>query len=545
MSKVAHYLQEHLIGEVMTSADARRYFATDTSILTLTPAIIVYPHNENDVRKTARFTWQLAERGRIIPMTARGSGTDQAGAAIGSGIIVVFPAHMNKILELDPKTGSVAVQPGLNYGKLQQTLQTHGRFLPPFPASVEYSTIGGAMGNNAAGEKTIKYGATRDFVRSLRVVLANGEVIETRRLNKREVSKKMGQGSMEGNIYRALDKLIEENKELVKKSELDVSKNSAGYALAKVKQKDGSMDLTPLFIGAQGTLGIITEAIIDTEPYNPTTTLVVASFDDIDRAAKAILDIRKLSDIPSAMEMVDGNLLEFIDAHNPNQLKGTIEKPFHKIMLLVEFDNFNARVQKRMAKKTRKIVEDYGGNCQVETNPEQQDHLWRIRHSAASVTAYSDNNAKALPIIEDGIVPVEKFVEYISGAYALFARYNLTVAVWGHAGNANLHMQPFLDLSQLGDRQKLFKLLDEYHQLVIGLGGSTNGEHGDGRIRGPYLRQLYGEETYEIFRAVKQICDPYGTLNPGVKVNVTVEDLKPMLRQEYSIQHLYDHMPRT
>jgi FAD/FMN-containing dehydrogenase len=452
---------------------------------------------------------------------------------------------MNKILELDPKTGSVAFQPGLNYGKLQQTLKTHGRFLPPFPASMEYCTLGGAMGNNAAGQNSVKYGSTRDFVRGLRVVLANGEVIETGRLNKRDLSKKMGQNSMEGMIYRELDKLIEEHKDAVAATKLDVSKNSAGYDMSDVKQKDGSFDLTPLIIGSQGTLGIITEAVIDTEAYNPATTLLVASFDDVERSAKAILDIRKLSDVPSAMEMVDGNLLNFIDEHNPNQLKGTIEKPFHKIMLLVEFDNFNPRLQKRMAKKTKKIIEDYGGSCQTETDPEKQDHLWRIRHSAASVTAYSDNNSKALPIIEDGIVPVEKFVEYLSGAYSIFEKYGLQVAVWGHAGNANLHMQPFLDLGQLGDRQKLFRIMEEYHQLVMSLGGSTTGEHGDGRLRAPYLRQLFGEEVYELFVATKKIFDPYNTMNPGVKVGVTLDDLKPMLRQEYSMKHLYDHMPRT
>ncbi len=545
MSKVAHYLQEHLVGEVMTSADARRYFSTDTSVLTLTPAIVVYPHNENDVRKTARFTWQLAERGRVIPMTARGAGTDQAGAAIGSGIVMVFPAHMNKILELDPKTGTVALQPGLNYGKLQQTLQTHGRFLPPFPASIEYSTLGGAIGNNAAGEKSIKYGSTRDFVKSLRVVLANGEVIETRRLNKRELSKKLGLSSFEGDVYRAVDKLIEENKDLIKQTKLNVSKNSAGYAMDDIKRKDGSFDLTPLFIGSQGTLGIVTEAIVETEAYNPATTLVVASFNDIERASKAIAELGKLPDKPSALEMVDSNLLNFIDGHNPNQLKGVLSKPFPRIILLVEFDNFNSRVQKRMAKKAKKIIDEYSGTAQIETDPEIQEHLWKIRHSAASVTAYADNNSKALPIIEDGIVPVERFGEYIEGVYAIFDKHHLQAAVWGHAGNANLHMQPFLDLSQLGDRQKLFRLLDEYHQLVISLGGSTTGEHGDGRLRGPYLKQLYGEDIYAVLQQVKKIFDPHATLNPGVKMDVTLDDVKSMLRQEYSMKHFYDHMPRT
>lgn len=545
MSKVAHYLQEHLVGEVMISPDARRYFATDTSILTLTPAIVVYPHNENDVRKTARFTWQLAERGRTIPITARGAGTDQAGGAIGSGIIMVFPAHMNKILELDPKTGNVALQPGLNYGKLQQTLQTHGRFLPPFPASIEYSTVGGALGNNASGEKSVKYGSTRDFVTSLRVVLANGEVIETRRLNKKDLSKKLGLNSFEGEVYRAMDKLIEENKDVIKKGKRNIAKNTSGYSLLDIKQKDGSFDLTPLMIGSQGTLGIITEAIITTEPYNPATTLVVASFESIEHAAKAAMEIRNLPDQPSSLEMVDSNLLGFIDGHNPNQLKGILDKPFPKIILLIEFDNFNARVQKRMSKKTKKIVDEHGGNCQIETDAEQQEHLWKIRHSAASVTAYAENNAKALPVIEDGIVPSERLGEYIEGIYALFATYNLQCALWGDAGTANLHMQPFLDLAQLGDRQKLFRLMDEYHQLVIRLGGSITAQHGDGRLRAPYVRSEYGEELYGVFEQVKKIFDPHGTMNPGVKIGSTLEDVKPMLRQEYSMKHFYDHMPRT
>src|SRR5262249_37513911 len=147
----------------------------------------------------------------------------------GSGIILVTPAHMNKLLELETRKGSVVIQPGMNYGKLQQTLHSHGRFLPPYPSSIDFCTLGGAVANNAAGEKTIKYGSTRDYVSGLRVVLANGEVIETRRYSKREVSKKMGLPSFEGEIYRALDKLIEENNDLIKNIHLDVTKNSAGY----------------------------------------------------------------------------------------------------------------------------------------------------------------------------------------------------------------------------------------------------------------------------------------------------------------------------
>ncbi len=545
MSKIAHYLQEHLVGEVTTSADARRYFSTDGSVFAVTPSIVVYPRNENDVRKTARFTWQLAERGRVIPMTARGKGTDQGGGALGSGIMMVFPAHMNKVLELDGKTGLVTIEPGINYGKLQQTLHTHGRFLPPFPSSIEFCTVGGAIANNASGEKTLKYGSTREYVQSLRVVLANGEVIETGRISKRELSKKLGLATFEGEIYRALDTLIEENRELIQSMRLDVSKNSAGYDLLDIKRKDGSFDLTPLLVGSQGTLGMVTEAVVRTEPYSPSSTLIAAFFDDMQVAEQAVQEIRNLSDMPSALEVVDDNLLNFIDEHNPNQLKGIVEKPFHKLIILIEFDNASERVQKRMAKKTTKILNRYDVTYQLETEEHLKEQLWKIRHSAAAVISHTEGNTKALPIIEDGVVPMDQFNNYVNGIYELFKKYNLRVAVWGHAGNANLHMQPFLDLSQVGDRQKVFRLIDEYYNMVIGMGGSTSGEHNDGRLRAPYLKQLYGPEIYGLFQKVKHIFDPYLTLNPGVKMDVTLDDIKPLMRAEYSMDHLYDHMPRT
>lgn len=529
----------------MTSSDARRYFATDGSVFTLTPALVVYPRSENDVRKTARFTWQLAERGRVIPITARGAGTDQSGAALGSGIMLAFPAHLHRILELDEKSGLVTVEPGANYGKVQQTLHTHGRFLPPFPASMEYSTIGGAVANNAAGEKSVKYGDTRDYVKRLRVVLANGEVIETTRLSKRELNKKLGLSTFEGEIYRAIDVLLEENHKDIEKMERNISKNAAGYSLMDIKRKDGSFDLTPLIVGSQGTLGLVTEITLETEPYNPETTLLVGYFDDIKKAQSAVQDLRSLPDMPSAIEMVDGQLLELVTRLNPNQLKDVIAKPYPKLVLLVELDSPSERTKKKVTKKAKKALEKYAVQVAIETDPEQQEKLWKMRHASATVAAHTEGNLRALPIIEDGIVPVDKFSEYLNAVYELFARNQLRAAVWGHAGNANLHLQPYLDLSQVGDRQKVFRLMNDYYELVIGLGGSPSGEHGDGRLRGPYLQKLYGPEVYTVFQKIKQIFDPYGTLNPGVKVNVGLDDIKPLLRQTYSMDHLYDHMPRS
>lgn len=545
MSKIGHYLQEHLLGEVMTSADARRYFATDASIFTLPPAIAVYPRNENDVRKTARFTWQLAERGRVVPITARGAGTDQSGAALGSGVMLAFPAHMNRIIELDSKSGEVTVEPGLNYGKLQQTLQTHGRFLPPFPASLEYSTIGGAIANNASGDKSIKYGDTRAYVKSLRVVLANGEVVETGRISKRELNKKLGLATFEGEIYRSIDTLIEENKKLIDKFDLGVTKNATGYGLLDIKHKDGSFDLTPLIVGSQGTLGIVTEAVLDTEAFNPETTLIMATFDDVSKAQAAIIELRDQPETPSAIEMVDSELLKLVDKLNPNQLKDVMLKPFPDVVLLVEFDDASARHQKKAAKRARKILEKYASDCQTETELEKQAELWKIRDASATVVAHAEGKAKALPIIEDGIVPIDKFGEFLQAIRRLLAQNQLTAAIWGHAGDGHLHVQPFLDLAQVGDRQKAFRIIDEYYKLVVGMGGSTSGEHGDGRLRAPYLPAMYGAEVYALFQKVKKIFDPYGTLNLGVKIDVTMQDIKPLLRQSYTLDHVYDHLPRS
>ena len=544
MSKVAHYLQEHLVGEVMTSTDARRYFATDASIFQLAPALVVYPRNENDVRKTARFTWQLAERGRVIPITARGSGTDQTGAALGSGITLVFPAHMNRVLELDTKANTVAIEPGINYGKLQQTLHTHGRFLPPYPASLEYSTVGGAIANNASGEKSVKYNDTRAYVQSLRVVLANGEVIETGRLSKRELSKKLGLATFEGEIYRSIDTIIEEQRELIDRMQLNVAKNNAGYDLIDVKNRDGSLDLTPLFVGSQGTLGIITEAVLQTEAHNPQTTLMLASFDSVEHAHVAITELRGLSNLPSAIELIDGPLLELVHKLNPNQLKEVLVPPFPPIVLLVEFDG-NERQLKKTSKRVQKIFEKYASALQTATDPEQQQQLWKVRQASSAVLSHNEGLVRGVPIIDDSAVPLDQLPAYLEGLYQLFAANNLPAAIWGHAGDANLHAQPQLNLGQVGDRQKAFRIMDDYNKLVIGLGGTIASESGDGRLHTPYLESLYGTEIYALLQKVKQVFDPYGTLNPGVKFGSSIDDLKAIVRSDYGMDHLYDHLPRS
>ncbi|HET9411343.1 MAG TPA: FAD-linked oxidase C-terminal domain-containing protein [Candidatus Saccharimonadales bacterium] len=545
MNKVASYLQEHVLGEVLTSADVRDYFSTDGGIFKVTPSLVVYPKNTQDVRKVTRFSWQLAEKGHQLPITARGRGSDQAGAAIGSGIVLVFPAHMNRLLELDVKQKLARVQPGINFRSFQETVQSHGLFLPPYPSSIDYATIGGAIANNTAGEKTVKYGAMRQYVKNLEVVLANGEVLQTERISKKELEKRKGLTTFEGEIYRQLDGLIIDNWDLINQhaNTPHVSKNSAGYALSQVKGKDGSFDLTPLLVGSQGTLGIVTEAILGLEPYNPKTTLFRISLPDLHDAGDIVGRLMQIG--PSALEVVDRNLLDFLGKVTPTRLKGLLEPPYPALVLLAEFDDPKDSHQLKKAKKAEKLLKQLGVEFVGTQNYDEQQRLWTIRHSAAAVIWHVEGTAKALPIIEDGVVPRERFPEFIKNIYELFEKHRLNVAVWGHAGDANLHLQPFLDLGKLSDRQKVFKIMEEYYDMVLSLGGSTCGEHNDGRLRAPFLPKVYGPDMYEVFRQVKKIFDPFNTLNPGVKIDVTLRDVAPLMRQEYSMQHLADHLPRT
>ncbi len=545
MNKVAHYLQEHVVGEVYASHDVREHFSTDASIFKQAPAIVVYPRSENDVRKAVRFSWQLAERGRVIPITARGSGTDLTGAAIGSGIMLVFPAHMHKILELDPKNGLVAVQPGANFGKLQQTLFTHGRFLPSFPASGEYSTIGGAVANNASGSKSYKYSDTLEYVRGLRVVLANGELIETGKLNKRELKAKLGLSGMEGEIYRQLDSLLEEYKETIKNYSPQ-AKTNIGYNVSAVRSKDGSFNLTPLLVGSQGSLGVITEVVLDTETHNPETSLVMAGFDSIEACLQAIDEIKKMKFGPSELDFVDRNLLEFALATNPHVLKGYFNEAMPDILLFAEFDDESIRLQRKVVKKFNKIIEKYGQIVLESKQEEYIDRVRAVRDTAAGLLSHSESSYRAVPVIDDAAVPPEKLGALIGEIRALMQRYNQKqYGIWGHAGSSIVHAAPFLDLSLVGDRQKVFKMLKEYYEIVMKLGGSLSGEHGDGRLRGHLLPMQLDSSMMELCTKVKKIFDPHGIFNPGVKFDATEEQSKAWMRNEYSIRKFADHMPRS
>jgi FAD/FMN-containing dehydrogenase len=542
MSKIAQYLQEHLVGEVTDSLEVRRYFSRDSSILQIMPTVVVYPANESDVRKSAHFSWQLAERGKVMPITARGGGTDTSGAAIGSGIMMVFTAHMNRILALDPKKEFVTLEPGITFGTLQQTLYTHGLFLPPYPASGAYATIGGALANNSLGEKSVKYGDMSKYVEKLSVVIADGEVIETRPLNKRELNKKLGQTNLEGHIYRGIDALIEDNHALLadEKRRMLSAHQRAGYNLFDVKKK-GSFDLTPLFLGSQGTLGIISEATLQLVRHNPLAELAVVSFDTLSEFHDTLPRILNLR--PSICEMINRAAIQQIGRHNPSLLKGILENPAAEMHLLLEFDDSKEGAQKKALKSLSKLAERSGAFVMVASNNEDREKINKFRRAAATLHFSGYGGAKAVPVAEDTAVPIDRLADYIVRVSEIYSGGGLEPAIWGHAGDGVVRMHPLLDLAQIGDRQKLFKIQDLVYNAALNMGGSISASAGDGRMRSPYLGHVFGSDARRLMLEVKKIFDPHGILNPGVK-SATAEEVKSLMRTEYSL-HRHDHLPHN
>ena len=523
-------------GELLTDAMSREAAAVDGSIFTQKPQAVLYPRDAGDIQAVVHYLYTQAMLGNPVPsLTPRGRGSDQAGGPLGDGIILDTTRYLHQILEIG--RDFVRVQPGCRYGDLQKVLKQSGRYLPPYPASIEICTIGGAVANNSSGEKTVKYGDTRDYVTALKVVVASGDEIEVRSLSRLEREAKKHHHSFEGHLYREIDKLLALHSPAEVRPSFHVTKNATGYALWQLEER-GELDLCKLFVGSQGTLGVITEITLRTMPHPAAYSLVAGYFSSIDRAAQATTELLALG--PSALEVVDRNLLELVEESQPGHLAGLLPTPLPQVVLLVEFDDADAHTRKGKQAAAETILEKYAYQQRAAVTPAEQEELWQLRRSAAAVLWTVDSPQKALPIVEDGVVPPQKLPEFFTKAYALFHKYDLRIAVWGHAGDANLHMQPFMNLADPVDRAKIWPFVEEFHALIIAMGGCISAEHNDGLLRSPYLQAQYGDELYALFRIIKRTFDPYRYLNPGKKVDVSLDKVKTMLRSSYSLEHLID-----
>jgi len=541
MSKVAAYLQEHILGEVSTNASVLKAMSTDASVLEITPELVIYPRVTNDIRKVARFAWQLAEKGHIMGLTARGSGTDQTGAAIGGGATIVMPAHMNGICEFDAKQKLVRVQAGLNAGALNDALALHGMAIPALPVSQQYSTVGGAVANNASGYLSGLYGDMRNWVHQVEVVLANGDVLQTQRISKRELSKKKGMQTFEGEIYRNLDNLIEDSKQMMTDKLADNVRDNVGYAaITQVKQKDGSFDLTPLLVGSQGTLGIVSEMILKTEFVSTSQSVVAASFTTKELARDVLDQLRSL--YPVFLEYFDGALFDNATARGKKYDICKSDDGLVGAVILVGFDDFNEHARLRKAKKAAKLLEAVASKV-LRANGTEAVDLLALRDVTTYAITPTGKHMSAPSLIDGAYVPFRRSEDFAKAVEALAAKYHVELPLHGRMLDNIYYTRPVLELQKVGDKQKIFKLLDEYTKVVDAHGGHIIGEAGEGRVKARFAHAQLDDEVAALFTSVKSIFDPSGILNPGVKQVVELRQLVSELRSDYDTTSLASYSP--
>jgi FAD/FMN-containing dehydrogenase len=541
MSKVATYLQEHILGEVSTNPAILAAMSRDASVLEMTPEMVVYPRVTNDIRKVARFAWQLAEKGHVLSLTARGDGTDETGAAIGKGIILTLPSHMNRLFELDSKQKLVRVQPGMNARALNAALMLQGVAIPSLAHSANYGTVGGAVASNTSGPLSGKYGDMSRWTHQLEVVLANGDILQTGRLSKRELNKRKGLQTLEGEIYRNLDNLIEDKKQLISENLVGTVRDNVGYSsIAKVKQKDGSFDLTSLFVGSQGTLGIISEMIMKCDFMSVNTAVLVAAFTNHEMARDTLDQLGECE--PAFLEYFDGELFKTAAIQGKKysfakELDGDLSA-----VILLGFDDFNERNRSRKLKKATKLLKKI--DAYVESaDGDAGNELLAVREVTTYSLVPAGSGMSAPPIIDGAYVPRERFEEFSAAVRALGVKHHTAMPLHSHAMENILYTRPALQMHKVSDKQKIFKLLDEYSDLVEQFGGHLIGEGGEGRVKARFAYKHVDAEVLELFAAIKSIFDPYNILNPGVKQMMEVRQLVSQLRSDYDTSAFSNYIP--
>ncbi|RJR28883.1 MAG: FAD-binding protein [Desulfobacteraceae bacterium] len=398
---------------------------------------------------------KLANR-ETIPVIPRGAGTGLSGMAVpAKGGIVLDLGRMNRILRISIEDRLAIVQPGVVYASLEKALLPHGFFFPPDPASGKACTLGGNVATNAGGIKGAKYGTTRDYVLGLQVVLPDGRIMRT------------GSRTM---------------------------KCVSGY------------DLTKLFVGSEGTLGVITEIILKINPRPTTASTAMASFDDLEDAGRAVTEIMKSGILPSVMEILGRETLLAINRNSDLKL------PEVDAMLLAETDGYTREETDFQMKKVLEIFrKNRAREVKEASTGEEAAELWKARKSAYAVLA----RIKTHFVLEDVTVPMSRVADLLKGVNAIAGKYNLQIAAYGHAGDGNLHPQILFDGYDPDQVKRTEAAGGELFKLAIDLGGTLTGEHGIGLSKAPYMGLEHDPVALDVMRSLKRMFDPKNILNPG------------------------------
>jgi len=424
------------------------YDATNQKFL---PDAVVFPKSAEEIS----LILKLANR-EAFPVIPRGAGSGFSGGSLPvEGGVVVSLERMNKILKIDTDNLVAIVEPGVVTGDFQEEAENMGLFYPPDPSSLKFCTIGGNIAECAGGPRAVKYGVTKDYVLGLEVVLPTGEIINTG---------------------------------------VQTAKGVVGY------------DLTKLIVGSEGTLGIVTKAVLKLLPLPEATKTMFAVFSDMRDAANTVSKIISSKIIPSTLEFMDKESIGCVAGYLPPDLSGSIEAA-----LLIEVDGDKDLIEKEALLIRGICMENSATDVRIAGNRQEAKALWQARR------AISPSMAKLKPnkINEDIVVPRSKIPDAIMGTRDIARKYNIIIANFGHAGDGNIHVNVMIDKSNSGEFERGKKAVEEIFRLVLSLGGTISGEHGIGTAKMPYIGMELSPAAIDMMRRIKQVLDPKGVLNPG------------------------------
>lgn len=537
-------------GDVDNTQEVVQLFSHDASMFELVPEVVVSPKDSQDIQELVKYVAKNKSAKPDLAITARSAGTDMSGAAIGESIVLDMKKYFTEVKSVSAHKAHV--QPGVFYRDFEVETLKYDALLPCYPASRDLCTVGGMIGNNSGGEKSLQYGKTEDFVTSLKVIFADGNEYEVKPLNKHELDAKMKQDDFEGQVYRQVYELVDKNYEEIKSAKPKVTKDSTGYHLWNIWDRNtGIFDLTRAIVGAQGTLGIVTDINFRLVKAPKHSGTLVVFMEKIDHLGEVINDT--LRHKPATFEGFDNYTLMlsfklFFFFHKklgwwglvklglqllPNALM--LFKGIPKMVLLIEF---NGESEEEVAKKVhalRQDLEKYNHDMLFEEdeNEAKARKFWIMRRESFNLLRQKVKDKHTAPYIDDLVVRPEYLTEFLPKLRKILNKYKLLATVAGHYGDGNFHVIPLMRIEDPKDIAKIQPSMKEVNELVLKYKGSLSGEHNDGMSRGPWLAQMYSESMINHFKTLKRIFDKDNIFNPRKKTDANWDYSMSNLRKHF------------
>lgn len=485
-------------GVFRTDEAARAVYSEAAGIARVVPRAIAVPSTEGDVAALVRWARRSA-----TPLIPRGSGSSMPGGAIGDGVILDL-SRLREVESVNVTERTIVVQPGVLRAEVNEAAAAHGLRFPVDPSSGAFCTIGGMVSTNAAGSHSLAFGATRPWVRSLRCIFDDGTIAVLKR------------GAEPPRRVPAIERFLSvAHPAIVAAEEIDrarhrgVRKESSGYATFEYAR---SYELVDLLVGSEGTLAIIVGVELSLIPAADATSSVLGAFPSLERAVDAAVRARESRAV--ACELLDRTFLDVARSGGTHDVPADAEA-----VLLAEVEGSSAARAADAAREIAALFARAGATTvRVALDEPTETELWELRHAASPILARLDPSLRSMQFIEDAAVPPERLADYVRGVRESLARNGIRGVIFGHAGDAHVHVNPLIDVSVPDWRDRVARILDEVTSLVSRLGGTLTGEHGDGRLRTPLLERVWSDAARERFALVKHCFDPTGILNPGVKV---------------------------